>query len=44
MKAIEEVADFSLIDQFYVVFSAFLVAEIVAVTSKHDNDNDDDDD
>jgi HSP90 family molecular chaperone len=40
MKAIEERTDLSLIDQFYVGFSSFLVSDIVVVvTSKHDDDD-----
>jgi HSP90 family molecular chaperone len=38
MKAIEEEVDLSLIGQFYVVFSAFLVSDKVIVTSKYDDD------
>jgi HSP90 family molecular chaperone len=37
MKTIEEEADLSLIGQFYVGFSAFLVSDRIFVTSKHDD-------
>jgi HSP90 family molecular chaperone len=39
MKAIEEGTDILLIDQFFVVFSAFLVSDRVVVTSKHNDDD-----